>query len=146
MFPLEGSQRLKGCLFKLLFTLQTRTAPLAQIPRSQAILANTDHSLYHELLGENVTEGKRLLQNTFQARSCNKCTRFWALTEIQAATTSEFIYILFTAHTFKDRMDCILSLGSQCVKQKTGMAFSKATLLQALCRLYTSLLVGKHYK
>lgn len=41
----------------------------------KAILANTDYSLYHELLGENVTEEKRLLQNTFQIQSCNKYTR-----------------------------------------------------------------------
>lgn len=61
VFPLEGNQRLKGCLWKLLFTLQARIAPLAPAPRSHAILANADYSLYHELSGQNVTEGKTLL-------------------------------------------------------------------------------------
>lgn len=105
-FPLEGSQRLKGCLFKLLFTPQTKTSPTQ---RSQATLANTGHSI-RGCWEKMWLKGRGFCKTPFRSNPAVKYTGSWALTEIQAATKSEFRCTFIYGRAFKEIAVFLLDL------------------------------------
>lgn len=114
VFPLEGSQRLKGCLFKALFTPQTRTSPTQ---RSQATLANTGHSLYRRLLRRECDWRKEAFAKHLSGPILQLNTQDPELPlEFKQLQNQSSDALLFTAQSFKETMDCSAPLGSQCAK------------------------------
>lgn len=114
VFPLEGSQRLKGCLFKPLFTPQTRTSPTQH---SQATLANAGHSLYHGLLRRECDWREEVFAKHLSGPILQLNTQDPELPlEFKQLQNQSSDALLCTAQAFKETMDCSAPLGSQCAK------------------------------